>query len=76
MKKVSIKMPARGADEWIAERGAEVPHVAHSETEPTKRLTIDLPKSLHKRVKQGCAEREITIADLVRDLLLREFPRA
>ena len=38
-----------------------------------KRLTIDIPESLHKRVKSGCALRGEKIADVVRDLLEQRF---
>lgn len=42
--------------------------------DPTKRLTIDLPESLHRRVKVGCAERGEKMADVIRKLLEKEFP--
>lgn len=42
--------------------------------EREKRLTIDIPESLHKRVKAGCASQGITIADVVRRFLERKFP--
>ena len=42
--------------------------------EQTKRLTIDIPESLHKRVKSQCATQGTTIADVVRAFLERKFP--
>lgn len=42
--------------------------------EPLKRLTIDIPIGLHKRVKSGCAAQGTTIADVVREYLERNFP--
>ena len=39
-----------------------------------KRLTIDIPASLHKRVKEQCATRETTIAEVVRKYLEKTFP--
>jgi hypothetical protein len=42
--------------------------------EPMKRLTIDIPLSLHKRVKAQCATRETTIAEVVRKYLEKTFP--
>lgn len=42
--------------------------------EGLKRLTIDIPKSLHARVKSACAENEESIADVVRKLLEKKFP--
>jgi hypothetical protein len=41
--------------------------------EPMKRLTIDLPASLHKRVKSGCAQRGVKMADEIRRLLEAHF---
>jgi hypothetical protein len=41
--------------------------------EGTKRLTIDLPESLHRRVKIGCAQRGEKMADVIRALLEKEF---
>ena len=42
--------------------------------EPTKRLTIDVPAGLHRRLKLGATERDLNIADVIRDLIAREFP--
>lgn len=44
------------------------------EHEPMKRLTIDIPLSLHKRVKSQCANRGTTIAEVVRKYLEKSFP--
>jgi hypothetical protein len=44
-------------------------------SEQTKRLTIDLPESLHRRVKIGCAQRGEKMADVIRALLEKEFPQ-
>lgn len=41
--------------------------------EPMKRLTIDIPLSLHQRVKSECALRGVKMADEVRDLLDAQF---
>lgn len=42
--------------------------------EPMKRLTVDLPESLHKRVKATCAMRGTKMADEIRRLLEANFP--
>lgn len=78
-KKVTFRRPSGATaspDAWVA-AGAEAdgrPAVAAPVQEPMKRLTIDLPADLHRRVKRGCADRGIKMADVVRDLLDREFP--
>lgn len=72
MKKVSFgarppspTSPAT-ADAWVADKPAAA--------EPVKRLTIDLPLGLHRRVKTGCVREDVTIADVVRDFLEARFP--
>ena len=39
-----------------------------------KRLTLDVSLSLHKRVKSGCAQQGIKMADLIREFLEARFP--
>lgn len=58
--------PAVTPDAWVEGDAAD---------ERTKRLTIDLPESLHRRVKIGCAERGEKMADVIRALLEKEFPQ-
>ena len=41
-----------------------------------KRFTIDVPLALHRRVKTACAQRGLKMADVLRELLEREFPAA
>ena len=74
MKKVAIgsKPSHRGRapseDAWVGIPSASVP----TPTEPverTKRLTIEVPLSLHQRVKLKCVKEEVAMADVVRDLL-------
>ena len=55
------------ADAWVESRvPAEGP-------EPMKRLTIDVPESLHRSIKTQCAQRGTKIADEVRELLLQKY---
>ena len=71
MKKVTIgsKPTAKSApnspDEWVSDRSGS--------DEPTKRLTIDIPLSLHQRVKSQCALKGEKMADVVRELLEKHF---
>lgn len=60
-------------DENRAAKSAQAPQETPKE-EPLKRLTIDIPLGLHKRVKAGCAAQETTIAEVVREYLERKFP--
>jgi hypothetical protein len=43
-------------------------------SEPMKRFTIDVPASLHRRVRAACAKRGLKPSSVLRDLLEREFP--
>lgn len=65
-------------DDWVSTRhghdetSATVP--VPTPPEETKRLTFDIPKSMHKRLKQGSMDREMAIADIIRGLIDKEFP--
>jgi hypothetical protein len=52
------------ADRWVEDRT----------TEPTKRLTIDVPASLHARIKATCALRGEKMAEAIREILEEQFP--
>ena len=72
-KKVSIgvkptsKLAPAAADAWVESRApVEGP-------EPMKRLTIDVPMSLHRAIKSQCAMRGTKIADEVRELLVQKY---
>jgi hypothetical protein len=56
--------PALSADQWVERRTVE----------STKRLTLDLPASLHTRIKATCALRGVKMADEIRRLLEEHFP--
>lgn len=55
-------------DAWIESR--DKPAAA---AEPTKRLTVDIPQSLHKRIRLACIERDEVMADVIRDILGKAF---
>mgnify|MGYP001192660772 FL=1 len=55
------------ADAWVESRSNG------DEPEPMKRLTIDVPESLHRSIKAQCAMRGTKIADEVRELLLQKY---
>lgn len=42
-----------------------------SEDEPTKRLTVDIPESLHTRIKVACARNKVKMNTLVMEGLNR-----
>ena len=72
-KKISIgakptnKTTPAAADAWVESRSNG------DEPEQMKRLTIDVPESLHRQIKTACAQRGTKIADEVRELLLQKY---
>ncbi|WP_333630727.1 plasmid partition protein ParG [Agrobacterium cavarae] len=81
--KMPIPKPTTAADAWVGESTTDVSEAPKSskvvalrgeaETEPNKRLTIDITESLHKRIKAQCAMRGTKMADVIRELLEKEF---
>lgn len=71
MKKVTFTAKPSGgnkrptADDWVQQKPAA--------EETIKRLTIDIPQSLHTRVKSQCVLRGVNMVDVVREFLEREF---
>ncbi|WP_019624938.1 plasmid partition protein ParG [Thioalkalivibrio thiocyanoxidans] len=67
-KHVSIggKPSTKNVDEWVGTR-------ATVEKPKLKRLTIDIPEELHRKIKMQCAERGTKIAEEVRQLLESKY---
>lgn len=65
---------ARPADpeHWI--KAAEAPPRDGTAAGFTARLTIDVTPELRGRIKIVAFQRGLTVADMLRDLLAREFP--
>ena len=63
------RSPAPSAEAWVQHRDTAL-------QEPMKRLTIDVPASLHARVKSQCALRGVKMTDEIRALLEKHFPEA
>jgi hypothetical protein len=71
-----VKKPTN-PDEWVRSAGAlvqEQPTAAPAQ--PMKRLTIDVSVDLHTRLKLECTRRGFKIADVLREMLEREFPKS
>lgn len=74
-KKITIgtkptNKPAPSAEDWVSDR------VTDGEPEKMKRLTIDIPESLHRAIKMQTAGRGTKIADEVRELLLQKYGKS
>ena len=71
MKKVSIGAKPPGSnnrlspDAWVNDQKT---------VEKMKRFTIDVPFALHKRIKSQCALQGVNMADVIRELLEKDFP--
>lgn len=70
-KKVQIAHPREvtSPDDWVHRK----PEPA-APAEPMKRLTIDIPESLHTRIKLSCVANRQKMADAVRELLDQRWP--
>lgn len=51
------------------------PVIVAEPVEAMKRFTIDVSESLHKRIKSQCAMRGVKMADVIREMLEKEFPQ-
>lgn len=60
-------------DHWI--KAAEAPVREGDSGAYTARLTIDVTPELRGRIKIAAFSRGVTVADMLRDLLAREFPK-
>lgn len=76
-KTVPIHLKPREAAQAFVEAGEE-PRARDFRTKPDKgetvRITLDLPKPLHRQLKLHVAGEGITIADYLRDLLADKLP--
>jgi len=66
--KPAIKTAAT-PDAWIESRDKP-----SAPAEPTKRLTVDIPQSLYKRIRLACIEQDEVMAHLIRKILEVAFP--
>jgi hypothetical protein len=79
-KKVTFGNPppkaqaAASADAWVSTGKPLETKETPEAGEPMKRLTIDVPQSLHARIKVQCAANGRQMADEIRSLLETKFP--
>ncbi|MGP2494304.1 hypothetical protein ACTDI4_22145 [Mesorhizobium sp. PUT5] len=62
-------------DSWI-KAGDVPPPRADTADAYSARLTVDITPALRGRIKITAFQRGVTVADMLRDLLAREFPPA
>ncbi|MBH5384991.1 hypothetical protein [Bradyrhizobium diversitatis] len=61
------------AESWIKASDAQPRHMDDTAAFPA-RLTIDITPALRGRIKVAAFHRGVTVADMLRELLAREFP--
>lgn len=70
------------ADAWVASgqestilrsAPAETSVAVEAPAEPTKRLTFDIPESLHRAIKVSTASRGVVMAEEIRELLKEKY---
>ena len=60
-------------DQWVETRTVE-PELSIEESKPKmKRLTLDIPESLHRAIKFKSVELGVPMADLLRELLEQHY---
>ena len=62
-------------DSWIKAGDAPPPRTDGADAY-SARLTVDITPALRGRIKIAAFRRGVTVADMLRDLLAREFPPA
>lgn len=65
------------ADAWVAQGGAITATATQTEQiekESTARFTIDIPVSLHARIKSQCALNRQKMREVVLEMLEEKFP--
>ena len=63
-------------DEWVTNRSSESstqPPPVEQKLEKMKRLTLDIPESLHRAIKRKAVEEGVTMADQLRSLLEEHY---
>jgi len=58
-------------DRWVEERSLE----STAKSVKMKRLTLDIPESLHRQIKMTAAAEGVAMADLLRELLQNHFDK-
>jgi hypothetical protein len=74
---LTVKEPARLADTWVQLRtGLDGPGVAAKAQIYTARLTLDITPELRQRIKLAAIGGGSTVADMLRQVLEREYPES
>ena len=79
----TVRPSPEAVEKWMQEQSggagesspiAAVATAAAAPVPKMKRLTIDIPDALHRRVKSRCSQDGLRMAEVIRDLLEQRFP--
>lgn len=75
-KKISFTIPIKEnleqqVDDWVKLGSLTNDNISKTDL---YRLSLDLPKFLHRRIKKACAMEGISMKDKLNDILLKAFP--
>lgn len=74
---LTVKKSARLADTWVQLRtGLDGPEVPAKSQIYTARLTLDITPELRQRIKLAAIGGGSTVADMLRQVLEREYPES
>jgi hypothetical protein len=80
-KEIAINVPkiVSSVDQWVGVEPRAPERALTSVPDapvkvPEKRLTIDIPEDLHRRLKTQCASEGLRMADVLREMLEARFP--
>ncbi len=62
------------ADDWVSQGANSTTNGDETEKEATARFTIDIPVSLHARIKSQCALKRVKMREEVLSILEEKFP--
>jgi predicted DNA binding CopG/RHH family protein len=74
-KKVTIggKPTKPEVEQWVANRDTPASDTIPVEPVKMKRLTLDIPESLHAAIKRRAVDEGVTMADMLRKLLEEHY---
>jgi predicted DNA binding CopG/RHH family protein len=73
-----IEQQSASVDEWVDTRSApgeiaDIPESTPAPKEKIKRLTLDIPETLHRAIKGKAASEGVAMVDMLRELLEEKY---
>lgn len=64
-----VTSTSANVDQWVETRSLETETAPEDPKPKMKRLTLDIPETLHRTIKMKSVEQGVPMADLLRELL-------